>query len=43
MILAAGAGWLRGRLGEGLARAINAVSGLSILTFAFWQLGHFLR
>jgi threonine/homoserine/homoserine lactone efflux protein len=38
LILAAGAGWLRGRMGPGLARAINLVSGLSILGFALWQL-----
>ncbi|MGH8704890.1 MAG: LysE family translocator [Burkholderiales bacterium] len=37
VILAAGAGWLRARLGAGLARAINAVSGLTILAFALWQ------
>ena len=39
VILAAGAGWLRGRMGPGLVRAINVVSGLSILGFAAWQLG----
>ena len=38
LILAGGAGWLRGRMGPGLARAINVVSGLSILAFAAWQL-----
>ena len=38
IILAAGAGWLRGRMGPGLARAINALSGLSILCFGAWQL-----
>jgi len=43
VMLAAGAGWLPGRFAERLARAINVVSGLSILGFAFWQLGHFLR
>jgi len=39
VILAAGAGWLRGRMGPGLVRGINVVSGLSILGFAAWQLG----
>ncbi len=43
VILAAGAGWLRARLGAGLARAINIVSGLTILGFAVWQLGVLLR
>jgi threonine/homoserine/homoserine lactone efflux protein len=38
VILAAGAGWLRGRIGPALFRAINVVSGLSILAFAVWQL-----
>src|SRR5262249_22614502 len=38
VILAAGAGWLRGRMGPGLVRAINVVSGLSILGLAVWQL-----
>jgi threonine/homoserine/homoserine lactone efflux protein len=38
IILAAGAGWLRGRMGPGLVRAINVVSGVSILGFAAWQL-----
>ena len=38
IILAAGAGWLRDRMGAGLARAINVVSGISILGFACWQL-----
>jgi threonine/homoserine/homoserine lactone efflux protein len=37
IILAAGAGWLRGRIGAPLFRAINFVSGLSILGFALWQ------
>jgi threonine/homoserine/homoserine lactone efflux protein len=36
--LAVGAGWLRGRMGPKLFRAINIVSGLSILGFALWQL-----
>ena len=38
VILAAGAGWFRGRIGPALFRAINIVSGLSILAFAVWQL-----
>jgi threonine/homoserine/homoserine lactone efflux protein len=38
VILAACAGWLRGRMGPGLVRAINIVSGVSILGFAVWQL-----
>lgn len=38
VILAAGAGWLRGRMGPALVRSINVVSGLSILGFAAWQL-----
>ena len=38
LILAMGAGWLRGRIGPALFRAINIVSGLSILGLAVWQL-----
>jgi threonine/homoserine/homoserine lactone efflux protein len=38
VILAAGAGWLRDRVGPSLFRAVNVVSGLSILAFAAWQL-----
>jgi threonine/homoserine/homoserine lactone efflux protein len=38
IILAAGAGWLRERIGPRLVRAINVISGLSILGFAAWQL-----
>lgn len=38
MILAAGAGQLRARLGPGLMRGINIVSGCAILGFAAWQL-----
>lgn len=38
LILAAAAGWLHGRVGPGLMRAINVVSGVSILGFALWQL-----
>jgi threonine/homoserine/homoserine lactone efflux protein len=37
LILAAAAGRLRGRMGPGLARGINIVSGLTILGFAGWQ------
>ena len=43
VILAKGAGWLRGRIGPGFIRAINIVSGLSILGFAVWQLAQILR
>jgi threonine/homoserine/homoserine lactone efflux protein len=43
IVLAAGAGWLRGRIGPALFRAINIVSGLTILGFAFWQLAAVLR
>ena len=43
VILAAGAGWLRGRIGPRLVRAINVVSGLTILGFAAWQLAQILR
>ena len=43
IILAAAAGRLRGRLGPGLARAINVISGVSILGFAAWQLGELFR
>ena len=43
IVLAAGAGWLRGRTGPKLFRAINLVSGLSILGFAIWQLAAVLR
>jgi len=38
LILATAAGALHGRLGPRLGRTINAVSGLTILGFAFWQL-----
>ena len=37
IVLSAGAGWLRSRIGPRLFRAINVVSGLSILGFAAWQ------
>lgn len=43
VVLAAGAGWLRGRIGPPLVRAVNLVSGLSILGFALWQLAAVLR
>ena len=43
LVLAAGAGWLRGRIGPAPFRAINIVSGLSILGFAIWQLAQVLR
>jgi threonine/homoserine/homoserine lactone efflux protein len=43
IVLAAGANWLRNRAGPKLFRAINIVSGLSILGFAIWQLAQVLR
>jgi threonine/homoserine/homoserine lactone efflux protein len=43
IVLAAAAGRLRGRLGRRFARAINVVSGLTILGFASWQLGRIFR
>lgn len=43
VILAAGAAKLRGRMAPRLARAINAVSGASILGFAAWQLAVLFR
>lgn len=43
LILAAFAGALRARLGPRLLRAINIVSGLTILAFAAWQLVQLLR
>jgi len=43
VILATGAGWLRGRVGPRLFRGINVVSGLSILGFALWQIAVLLR
>jgi len=39
IVLALGASRLRARLGAGLLRAINVVSGFVILGFALWQLG----
>jgi len=43
ILLAAGGGRLRERVGPRLLRAINVVSGLSILGFAAWQCAVFLR
>jgi len=43
LVLAAGAGALRSRLGPRLMRGINLVSGLSILAFAGWQVFDLLR
>jgi arginine exporter protein ArgO len=43
IVLAAGAGWLRERIGPPLQRAINVVAGVCILGFAFWQLAVVLR
>jgi len=43
ILLAAGAGRLRKRIGPKLFRNINAASGLSILAFATWQLAQVLR
>lgn len=43
IILALAAGRLRNRIGPRLARAVNLVSGLTILGFAFWQLALLLR
>jgi threonine/homoserine/homoserine lactone efflux protein len=43
IILAVAAGRLRGRLGPGVARTINLVSGVSILGFAAWQLVELAR
>ena len=42
VILAAGASALRGRMGPGLLRAINVVSGITILGFALWQTAQIL-
>ena len=38
LVLAGAANWLRHRIGPALFRAINAVSGVTILGFAAWQL-----
>jgi threonine/homoserine/homoserine lactone efflux protein len=43
VILALGAGKLRGRLGPRLFRAINMVSGVTILGFAAWQIAVLFR
>lgn len=43
IVLAVAAGWLRGRIGPRVFRAINVVSGLSILGFALWQFAALLR
>jgi len=43
VILAAGANWLRGRIGPPLFRGINVVSGVTILAFALWQLAEVLH
>jgi threonine/homoserine/homoserine lactone efflux protein len=43
VVLAASTGWLRDRIGSGLLRAVNVVSGVSILAFAAWQLAQVLR
>jgi threonine/homoserine/homoserine lactone efflux protein len=43
IVLASGAGALRERLGARLLRAINLVSGLTILGFAAWQFAQLLR
>jgi len=43
MVLAAMGGALRERLGARLLRAINLVSGLTILGFAAWQFAQLLR
>jgi threonine/homoserine/homoserine lactone efflux protein len=43
LLLAAFAGRLRARLGSGLLRAINLVSGVTILGFAAWQAAQLLR
>jgi threonine/homoserine/homoserine lactone efflux protein len=43
LVLAAATGWLRGRIGPRVLRAVNVVSGLVILGFAAWQLATILR
>jgi threonine/homoserine/homoserine lactone efflux protein len=43
IVLSAAAARLRERIGPRLARAINIVSGVSILGFAAWQLAELLR
>ena len=43
VVLASGAGALRGRLGPRLLRTINIISGITILGFAAWQFAQLLR
>jgi threonine/homoserine/homoserine lactone efflux protein len=43
VILAFAAGRMRGRIGPGLARGVNIVSGITILGFAAWQLAVLFR
>ena len=43
VVLAAGAGRLRERIGPNLFRIVNVVSGITILGFAVWQLARVLR
>jgi threonine/homoserine/homoserine lactone efflux protein len=43
LILAGAAHWLRHRISERFLRAINIVSGITILAFALWQLAALLR
>ena len=42
ILLAAGAGWLRNRMGPRFLHTINIVSGLMILGFAVWQVATLL-
>lgn len=43
IVLSAAAGWLRHRISPAVLRAVNVVSGLTILGFALWQLAAVLR
>ncbi len=43
LILALGAGALRRRIGPAFARAINVISGFTILAFAAWQVAELSR
>ncbi|HUK03735.1 MAG TPA: LysE family transporter [Burkholderiales bacterium] len=43
IVLVAGTGWLRGRIGPRLLRGLNLVSGLGILGFAAWQFAALMR
>ena len=43
LLLAAGAGRLRERIGPNLFRIVNVISGITILGFAVWQLASILR